>query len=69
MKCVKENDSGHETVITKKGDEIYKSCIVNKRLKKEAGELNPSGLIPDGQIKMSDIKLHVYKGSKVELCH
>ena len=67
MKCVKEKDSGHETVITENGDEIYKSCIVNKRLKKEAVELNLSELIPDGQIKMSDIKLHVYKGSKVEL--
>ena len=67
MKCVKENESGHETVITKNGDEIYKSCIVNKRLKKEAVELNLGELIPYGQIKTSDIKLQVYKGSKVEL--
>ena len=28
------DDSGHETVITENGDEIYKSCIVNKRLKR-----------------------------------
>ena len=67
VKCIKENESGHETVITENGDEIYKSCIINKRLKKEAVELNLGELIPDGLIKTSDIKLQVYKGSNVEL--
>ena len=67
VKCVGGSGSGREAVITENGDEIYKSCMVNKRLKKEAVELNLGELIPDGLIKTSDIKLQVYKGSKVEL--
>ena len=69
MRCVKKTESEHETIVTEDQAEIIRNDVENTRPRQESIRINIGELVPECEIKTSDITLNRVKGSEVELSH
>ncbi|MEW8547865.1 MAG: hypothetical protein AB2693_30530, partial [Candidatus Thiodiazotropha sp.] len=67
VRCVKNDASEQETIVTEENEIIYRNVLTNKRQKKESVEIDLGELLPEGDINTGNIKLRLVKGSEIEL--
>ena len=70
VKCVKRNindGSEQEIRVNENGEEIYKNSISQRRKKESKMVVNVGDLVPEGNIKTTNVQLILSKGAEVEL--